>query len=115
MSAAVEAKYRSSDVFVIDVDTEAATAVVFSSDAPAKFRVIDVLVIALATAGSGTVKITDGTSDITDAIVAATDKAVTRAGTIDDAKNEISAGGSLSVVVANAADARVIITCVWTD
>lgn len=115
MSAAVEAKYRSSDVFVIDVDTEAASVVVYNADAPAKFRIIDVLVIALATAGSGTVKITDGTNDITDAIVAATDKAVTRVGTIDDAYNEIDPDGSLSVVVANAADARVIITCVWTD
>ena len=111
----VDAKVRHMDLFVIEVDTEGATVVVFDGDVPAKFRVIDVTVDTIATVSSGTVKVTDGSSDITNAIVAAVTKVVTRAGTIDPAKNEIAAGGSLSVVVANSADARVFIHCVRTD
>ncbi len=115
MVGIVDARARISDLFVIEVDTNGATTVVFNGDVPAKFRILDVTVDTIVTAGSGTVKITDGTNDITNAIVAATTKAVTRAGTIDPAYNEIDAGGSLSVVVANAADARVLIHCVRTD
>ena len=111
----VDAKSRHMDFFIIEVDTEAANLTIFDGDNPAKFRIMDVLVTTIVTAGSGTVKLTDGTSDITNAIVAATTKAVTRAGTIDIAKNEIDAGGTLKVVVANSADARIFILCVRTD
>ena len=111
----VDAKSRHMDFFIIEVDTEGANLTIFDADNPAKFRIMDVLVTTIVTAGSGTVKLTDGTTDITNAIVAATTKAVTRAGTIDIAKNEIDAGGTLKVVVANSADARVFILCVRTD
>ena len=111
----VDAKSRHMDFFIIEVDTEGANLTIFDADNPAKFRIMDVLVTTIVTAGSGTVKLTDGTTDITNAIVAATTKAVTRAGTIDIAKNEIDAGGTLKIVVANSADARVFIHCVRTD
>ena len=112
---AVDAKVRHMDFFIIEVDTEAANLTIFDADAPSKFRIIDVTVLTLVTASSGTLKLTDGSSDITNAIVSAVTKVVTRAGTIDPAKNEIAAGGTLKIVVANAADARVLISCVRTD
>ena len=115
MAGTVDAKMRHMDMFLIEVDTNGSDVTVFDADNPAKFRILDVSVTTIVTAGSGTVKLTDGTTDITNAIVAATTKAVTRAGTIDIAKNEIDAGGTLKVIVANSADARVSVLCVRTD
>ncbi len=111
----VDAKVRHMDFFIIEVDTEGANLTIFDANVPAKFRIIDMVVMGITTQGSGTVKLTDGSSDITNAIVAATTKAMTRAGTIDIAKNELDAGDTLKVVVANAADARLFIYCVRTD
>lgn len=111
----IDSKARHMDLFTIEVDTEGASLTIFDADAPAKFRIVDMTVLSITTQSSGTVKLTDGSSDITNAIVAAVTKVVTRAGTIDPAKNEIAAGGTLKVVVANAADARLLISCVRTD
>lgn len=78
--------------------TAGSTVAVHSSNAPYKFKVIDAWSIALSADG-GTWKITDGTNDITDTVtVTGTDKTINKAGTIDDAYNEISKNGSLSVV-----------------
>ena len=71
---------------------------IFNENAPFKFEVVDVIVQARATVGGGTMKVTDGTSDITDAIVCATNGNKTCAGTINDAKATIAAGGSLKCV-----------------
>ena len=110
-------EYRHQDAFVLDVLTVAGTSEykVYDSNAPAKFRVIDVQTISALTGSGDTGKVTDGTSDITDAISVDTDNETERAATIDDAKNEISAGGSLYVVTASGAVARVLIYCVFTD
>ena len=76
----------------------AAAEPIHASNAPYAYRVIDAWSVALGT-DQGTWKITDGTDDITDAVaVSASDKTINRAGTIDDAKHEIAASGSLSVV-----------------
>lgn len=85
------------------------TVAVYTANAPRAFRITDVVVEATATNGSGTVKVTNGANDITNAIACDTDKAVTRAGTIDDAYSTIAAGGSLSIVVANSAAGHVVI------
>lgn len=78
--------------------TAGSSVAVFSSDAPYAFHVIDAWSIAKSADG-GTWKVTDGTNDITDTVsVTSTDKTIDRAGTIDDARNAISASGSLSVV-----------------
>ena len=78
--------------------TAGSTVAVHSSNAPYAYRVLDAWSVARGT-DEGTWKITDGTNDITDAVaVTATDKTINRAGTIDDAKYEIAASGSLSVV-----------------
>ena len=74
------------------------TVQVYNSNAPYKLRVIDAWSIA-ASADGGTWKLTNGASDITDTVtVTGTDKAIDRAGAIDDDYSEIAAGGSLSVV-----------------
>ena len=93
--------------------TAGSTVAIFSSNAPFKFRVLDAWSVAKST-DAGTVKITDGTDDITDAwAVTATDKTINRAGTIDDAKYEIAAAGSLSVVGdGSLADVEVYVSCI---
>lgn len=107
---AVENKYLNQDIFVIEADTEAANLTIFDADAPIAFRVIDVWAIGTPGAASDTVKVTDGTNDITDAI-AVTAALIARASTIDDAYWEIAAGGTLKLVVASALDATVYIMC----
>lgn len=65
-----------------------------------KTRVYDVVVVKTAAAGgaSDTITVKNGTTAITDAIdINIADKAVARAGTIDDAAWEIAAGGTLRV------------------
>lgn len=76
------------------------TIKVFEADAPFKLQVVDFHIIC-TDANAGTVKLTDGTSDITDALThGTTDKAIVRVGTIDDAKYELAKNGSLNIVTA---------------
>jgi len=117
---AVDAKYRSSDIFLCEVQCEASGTPfkIFDSDAPAKFRVLDMFgYMTGAGATSDTVKLTDGSSDIVTAVdvSAYSDKDIIRAAAIDDAKNEIAAGGSLHVVTASGALCKVFVLCEWTD
>ncbi len=78
--------------------TAGSTVAIHTANAPYKYRVIDAWSVAKSADG-GTWKITDGTDDITDTVtVTSTDKTIDKAGTIDDAKYEIAASGSLSVV-----------------
>ena len=85
------------------------------ANAAFKFRVVGVTGIMTGAGGaSDTVKVTDGTNDITDTINVATlaDKSVFSAATIDDAYWNISVGGDLKVETASGALAYVIIECV---
>ena len=66
--------------------------------------VLDVTVQARASVGNGTVTLKAGSSAITDAIVMATDTAITRAGTIDDSKSTLAAGATVTVDTTNAGD-----------
>jgi len=88
---------------------DASEVKVFDGDCPRKILVIDCWTIPSEANGSGTVKLTDGTNDITNAIVAAVDKTIGRAVTIDDAYNTIAANGSLSIVPANSAAGEMFI------
>lgn len=64
-----------------------------------KIQIVGVEVLKDGTDTGGTVQLTDSAdAAITDAIVAAVDKAVTRAGTIDPAKSTVTAGGTFKVV-----------------
>lgn len=72
-----------------------------------KFEVVDVVCIKRNGAGAGnTVTVKNGASAISDAIACATDNAVTRAGTIDDANSVIAAAGTLRLSCTRAAGTR---------
>jgi hypothetical protein len=68
-----------------------------------KFEVIDVIVRKDAAGAGNTMQIKNTATAITDAIIAATDKAVTRASTIDTASNVVLAGGILRCTATRAA------------
>ena len=106
--------------FVIEVPCVAATDTykVYDADCPDKLRVIDAWgVMTGAGAGGDTVKITDGTNDITDTVdlsaVGDTDRFAI--GEIDDAYHDILPGGSMSVVTASAATVTLYIMCTWVE
>ena len=111
------AKFMESDIFIIEVLTEAATSEekVFDSDAPAAFQVIDAWVISELTGSGDTVKITDGTNDIVAAMSTATLDLLVRATDIDLTYSKIAAGESLSTVTASGAAGRVFIVCKRTN
>ncbi len=91
----------------IIVDADHTTPVDHDLGVP-NFEIIDVIVRTTATVGGGTVLLSDSASAaITDAIVAATDTAITRAGTIDPANSEIT-DGIVEVTTANAGDRAVV-------
>ena len=91
-------------VIIKDVSAAAGSVTILDANAPYAFKILDMVVQVLAAGNaSGTVKLTDGTNDITDAVAMANvDNVITRAGTIDDAYATIAAGGSL-VATKNAA------------
>lgn len=93
--------------------TAGSTVAVHNVNAPFKYRIVDAWSIATSADG-GTWKITDGTHDISNTVtVTGTDKTINRAGTLDDAYNEIAADGSLSVVGDGAnADCQVYVLAV---
>jgi hypothetical protein len=66
-------------------------------------EVLDVVVIKNGAGAGNTLQLKNGANAITDAIAAAVDKAVTRAGTIDRAQSTIPAGGTMRFTVSRAA------------
>jgi hypothetical protein len=92
-------------VIEFDVTADASSGIkIFDANLPDKIEIVDVVIKCKATSAGGTLKITDGTNDISNAVVCATDDAVTRAGSIADAYATLSEGATLSVVAAQAAD-----------
>lgn len=88
-------------VFTFDVTTGAAIGLeIFNKNAPFKFEVIDVTIQPRGTSTNGTIKITNGTNDITDAMVCAVDKTMVKAASIDDAYSTIEKDGTLDIVCA---------------
>lgn len=78
--------------------TGAATST-FTFTTPDKIEIIDVIVRKSAAGAGNTVQVKDGAANaISDAIAAAVDKTITRAGTIDPAFNVIAAGATFTVV-----------------
>lgn len=66
---------------------------VVDTSLPVGSEIIDVNVVATATNASGTVTVSDGTNDITNAIACDTDNAISRAASIDQAYNVVVAAG----------------------
>lgn len=95
--------------WVKKVVTATGTTYIFNANAPTAFNVIDMFIICTDNV-AGTVKLTDGTNDITNAIThGTTDKAVVRVSTIDDAYYAIAAGGTLAVVSATGGNSIVYV------
>ena len=77
---------------------------ILAANCPFALTIKSVQVECRATVGGGTVTLSNGTADITDAIVCAVDTTKTVAGTIDNLYSTIAAGGTLDVTSANAGD-----------
>lgn len=71
---------------------------------PFACEILDVIVQARATNGGGTLILKKGATAITNAIACATDKAIARAGTIDDAQSTLAAGDTVTVDANGAGD-----------
>lgn len=88
---------------VIPVATSGSSTANFDTVVTEKCEVVDVVCRKDGTGTGNTVQVKNGTSNISDAIAFAVDKAVTRAGTIDTAQNVIAAGGTLRVTATQSA------------
>lgn len=85
---------------------------IFTANCPYPLIIDDVIVQCTTANAAGTLKLTDGTNDITDAMICAVDKVVVRAGTIDDAYSTLALNGTIKVVSNGAADrGKVTIVC----
>lgn len=65
---------------------------------------VDVVVQSNAASASGTLTLRKGTTAISDAIACATNHSIARAGTLDDAQVDISAGTDLNLIANGAGD-----------
>ncbi len=114
---AVDEKYVSSELFIIEALTASgsATLKIYDADAPAAFKVLDMWVMGEPGGSSDTVKLTDGTDDIVAALTVTTTDLIVRAADIDQAKAKVAAGGTLQLETASAATARCYILCRRTN
>lgn len=96
-------------IAVVKTVTGAGTVPVFTANCPTKYRVVNFYIIATNTT-NGTVKLTDGTNDITNAIThGTTDNAIEAATTIYAAYCDIAAGGTLNIVAATGGNSIAVI------
>lgn len=86
------------------VTADATSGLTITSNLPFAIEILDVIVQCTTANALGTLKLTDGTNDITDAMVCAVDKVIVRAGTIDDAYSGLAAASTIKVVANGAAD-----------
>lgn len=95
---------ESGDYQIIPIDIPNAATTTYVYKAHFKMEIVDVHILK-DTAGAGnTIQVTDAAdAAITDAIAAAVDKALTRAGTIDKAKRTVNADGTFKIVATRAA------------
>jgi hypothetical protein len=104
---------------LFSVVTEATTSTyyVFQSNCPRGLKVVDVICYASGAGGAAdTVTVQNGSNAITNAIdLNISDNTRAAATTLDDAYQNVEKGGTLSVVTASGAVARVLIYCVWRD
>ena len=94
---------------------DAAGAVDYDIVVDNKFEVVDVTVGKIGAGAGNTVQIKNTATAISDAIAAAVDKAVTRAGTIDRTTNNnvVPAGGTLRCTATRSAGSMACEVIVW--
>lgn len=97
----------------IPVPTSGSTTADFDTVLLEKFEVLDVVCRKDGAGAGNTITVKNGATAISDAIVFATDKAKTTAGTIDTASNVIAAGGTLRVTAARSAGTVVGLVTVY--
>jgi hypothetical protein len=93
---------------IYDFDIADAATADYDRIVDQKFEVIDVVVVKTTAGAGNTVQVKNAATAITDAIAAAVDKAVTRAGTIDRAQAVVAAGGTLRITVTRAAGSAAV-------
>lgn len=98
-------------VVCIPIATSGSTTADFSVVLAEKTEVIDVVCRKDGAGAGNTITLKNGSTAISDAIVFATDKAVTRAGTIDTTQNVVAAGGTLTATATRSAGT--VVGLVW--
>ena len=99
-----EAEFYSPVIMTAAITADAHTTAVSFDAAPCAFEIVEVIVQSRATSTGGTATLRTGTTAITDAIIMATDAAITRAGTVDDDHSTVAAGDVLNVITHGAGD-----------
>jgi len=89
---------RGMSILTYDVTTGAASIKIFDQNAPFKFEIVEVIIQPRGTSTNGTMKLTDGTNDITDTMTVAVDETMVRAASIADAYSMIEKGQTLEIV-----------------
>jgi hypothetical protein len=92
----------SAGTITLDIPDAATSTYLFTT--PKKIELYDVVVVKDAAGAANTIQVMNGAGvAISDAIAAAVDKTVTRAGTMDKATRVINAGGTFRVIATRAA------------
>jgi hypothetical protein len=88
--------------FIIEklITTGSANEYIWNATCPFALEILDVVVQPQGASTNGTMKLASGAGDITNAMTAAADKTIARAGTIDNAYSTLAAGDTLKVVCA---------------
>ena len=92
----------------IPVTTGSSSVSVFNANAPYTFEIIDVIIQPRGASSNGTMKLNNGSNDITNAIACAVATDVARVGTINSSYSTIAKGGSLVIVCAGDTPANTI-------
>jgi hypothetical protein len=92
-----------------EITADASSGVnIYNASVPFSMTIIDVIAEARATSASGTITVSDGTNDITDAIALATDTNIDKAATIDNDYSTLAIGDTLTVTTNGANDRGLI-------
>ncbi|KKL19256.1 hypothetical protein LCGC14_2467300 [marine sediment metagenome] len=83
-----------------EVTTGSASIKIYDANAPFKFLILDLVLEPRGASVNGTMKITNGTNDITNAMVCAVDKTMVKPTTIDNQYSTIAKDGTLEIVCA---------------
>jgi len=88
--------------FIIEllITTGSAAEYIWNATCPFALEILDVWVQPQGASTNGTMKLASGTGDITNAMIAAVDKTMVKATTIDNAYSTLAAGNTLKVVCA---------------
>ena len=89
--------------FPCQITASAASGIAYTL--PYKMNIVDVIVRSTATVTNATARVSDGTNNITNAIIAATVDANTRATTIDTSYSTVQ---SIKITTASAADRAIV-------